>query len=233
MDEKVTGPKLVIFDLDQTLVDFIPIHDSVTLQLFRRFYGVDARLTEIDFAGRSLADNFLELGRLKGIPEDRLKKDMRRILAAYEETFARNLPQDASRHVLPGVAELLAGLSQAGHVLALYTGDSKGIVDAVMRVTGLGRFFRFAFYGTEVAERSDMVKLAMEKAREATGRSYEGKDVVVIGDSVRDVDAGKRFGALTIAVATGFHGQQDLARRAPDYLFPDLSDYRKIVEAIG
>lgn len=37
--------KLVIFDLDQTLVDFISIHDEVTQKLFRRYFSVDARLT--------------------------------------------------------------------------------------------------------------------------------------------------------------------------------------------
>ncbi len=37
--------KLVIFDLDQTLVDFISMHDEVTQKLFRKFFDVDARFT--------------------------------------------------------------------------------------------------------------------------------------------------------------------------------------------
>jgi beta-phosphoglucomutase-like phosphatase (HAD superfamily) len=53
--------KLIVFDLDQTLVDFISVHDEVTQKLFRDFFGVDARLTEIDFAGKSLTENFREL----------------------------------------------------------------------------------------------------------------------------------------------------------------------------
>jgi beta-phosphoglucomutase-like phosphatase (HAD superfamily) len=39
--------KLIIFDLDQTLADFIAVYDGVTLRLFSEYFGVDARLTEM------------------------------------------------------------------------------------------------------------------------------------------------------------------------------------------
>jgi beta-phosphoglucomutase-like phosphatase (HAD superfamily) len=60
--------KLVIFDLDQTLVDFLSVHNEVTRRLFKRFFNVAIRLTEIDFTGKSLTENFSELVRLKNIP---------------------------------------------------------------------------------------------------------------------------------------------------------------------
>jgi phosphoserine phosphatase len=53
--------KLIIFDLDQTLVDSISVHDKATNELFKRRFGVDARLREIDFAGKSLKENSFEL----------------------------------------------------------------------------------------------------------------------------------------------------------------------------
>jgi phosphoglycolate phosphatase-like HAD superfamily hydrolase len=55
--------KLVILDLDQTLVDFIAIHDETALELFRHFFGVDAKFTDVDYVGRSFADNFAEMAR--------------------------------------------------------------------------------------------------------------------------------------------------------------------------
>ena len=51
--------KLIIFDLDQTLVDFIAIHDEAVYRLFKTLFTVEARLTEIDFAGRSLTETFI------------------------------------------------------------------------------------------------------------------------------------------------------------------------------
>ena len=79
--------KLVIFDLDQTLVDFISVHDEATRELFQRFFGLEARLTEIDFAGKSLIDIFLELARLKGVPEGRVGEIGPELLEEYERIF--------------------------------------------------------------------------------------------------------------------------------------------------
>jgi len=229
------GPKvkLVIFDLDQTLVDFISVHDEATQELFQKFFGVDARLTEIDFAGRSLTDSFLELARLKGIPEDGISRISRELLENYERIFGERLPQDASKHILPGVRRLLEELSKTDNFVVLYTGDSAGIVERVLSTTGLGKYFRFCVYGTEAQTRVGMVRLAVEKAESITGKKFRGKEVVIIGDSLRDVESVKQLNAKIIAVATGFHSEEELSARKPDYLFRDLRRYRKVLQAIG
>ena len=224
--------KLVIFDLDQTLVDFIQVHDKAAQRLFSRCFGVDARLTEIDFAGKSLNDNFVELARLKNIPEHVFRTKRQELMKSYETTFNDSLPADAEKHVLPGATELLGELLNTDHITALYTGDSQGIVKAVFRVTGLGKYFKFSLYGTEVETRADMVRLAVDKANQMTGQEFKNKGIVIIGDSVRDIECGKLFNALTIAVATGFHSQAQLLAAGPDYLFADLRDYRRILAAI-
>jgi beta-phosphoglucomutase-like phosphatase (HAD superfamily) len=81
--------KLVIFDLDQTLVDFISVHDEVTRKLFKRFFDVDARLIEIDFAGKSLSESFYELAKLKNVPEDVFRKKSHQLLESYETAFGQ------------------------------------------------------------------------------------------------------------------------------------------------
>ena len=57
-------------------------------------------------------------------------------------------------------------------------------------------------------------------------------DIIIIGDSLRDIECGKLFNALTIAVATGFHSRDQLLAASPDYLFMDLRDYQKVLAAI-
>ncbi len=224
--------KLVIFDLDQTLVDFLSVHNEVTRRLFKRLFNVDAILTEIDFAGKSLNENFHELARLKNVPEGVFRKKSHQLFENYEIDFGESLPKDAAKYILPGAKELLSELSRTDNILALYTGDSPGIVSMVFRATDLGRYFEFCLYGTEVETRADMVKLAIEKAEKLTGQEFKGKNVVIIGDSVRDIECGKLFNALTIAVATGFHSQVQLSTAGPDYLFENLRDYRKVLEAV-
>ena len=225
--------KLIIFDLDQTLVDFLPVHDEVTRKLFRKFFHVDARLSEIDFAGKSLTENFRELARLKGIDTEVFREKSHRLLTSYETTFGESLPTDAAKYVLPGARDLLSELSKTDHIVALYTGDSPGIVSEVFRATDLGKYFKFCLYGTEVKTRADMVKLAVSRAEKLTGQAFKNKNIVIIGDSLRDIECGQQFGALTIAVATGFHSREKLSAAGPDYLLASLKDYRKVLEAIG
>ena len=224
--------KLIIFDLDQTLVDFIEVHDKVTQTLFHQFFKVAAKLTEVDFSGKSLGDNFRELARLNKIPEEAFRKRIDELQESYETTFDQSLSADAEKYVLPGARNLLEELSQRDHIIVLYTGDSPAIVNSVFRVTGLGKYFKFCLYGTEVKTRADMVKLALEKAKKLTGRYFKNKEIIIIGDSIRDVECGRAFNALTIAVTTGYHSRAQLLKAGPDYLFADLTDCKKVLAAI-
>jgi phosphoglycolate phosphatase-like HAD superfamily hydrolase len=117
--------------------------------------------------------------------------------------------------------------------VALYTGDSSKIVNQVFRATDLGRYFKFCFYGTEVETRANMVRMAVQKAETTTGQRFKGRNIVIIGDSIRNIECGKLFHALTIAIATGFHSKVQLSAAGADYLFDNLKDYKKVLKAIG
>jgi phosphoglycolate phosphatase len=225
--------KLIIFDLDQTLVDFISVHDITTEVLFHRLFNVDARLTGVDFAGRSLGDNFAVLARHQGIPGRIFKEKLPELLREYDRLFRQNIPADGDKYVLPGVRELLNALTEAGHLLMLYTGDSPEVARASLQSADLSRYFKTAFFGTEVSTRADMIKLAIQKAEQLTGKRFKGKEIIIIGDSVRDIECGKEFGALIIAVNTGFHSAARLEAAGPDYLFRNLTDYRRVLDAVG
>lgn len=224
--------KLVVFDLDQTLVDVTWLHDETMRRLFKDFFTVDARLGEIDFGGKSLSDNIIELAVLKGVSRETVTGRLKEMLEAYDELFRSRLPADASPYVLPGARRLLEELSRTEHVLALHTGSSPGTAEKVLANTGLGRYFLFAVYGTTSRSRARMVEMVLKRATELTQRSFRGEDMVIIGDSVRDVECSKRFGAVGIAVATGFHSKEELRTRKPDYLFDSLKDHREILRAI-
>jgi phosphoglycolate phosphatase-like HAD superfamily hydrolase len=225
--------KLIIFDLDQTLVDLISVHDATVHQVFECYFGVNARLREIDFAGKSLTENLAELARLKNIPHYEFMRKSKYLLESYEKIFQVKIPLAASNYVLPGVKQLLEELSKTDNLVVLYTGDSPGVAQRVLEATGLGKYFKFSVYGTEANSRVELAQSAIKKAEQMTGNIFEGKDVIIIGDSVRDVDCGKQLNALTIAVATGFHSEAELLSKGPDYLFKNLEDYNKLLEIIG
>lgn len=224
--------KLVIFDLDQTLVELTDVHARLTHDELRRFFGIDAQLSEVDYAGRTLTDSWQRLARLHGVSEETFQAKIGDFLRAYDADFASVIPPDPATYVLPGARELLEDLSRTDSILVLYTGDSPGVARAVLAATGLDRYFAFRFFGTEVAERADMVRNAIKAAEERVGREIKGQDVVIIGDSIRDVACGQVFNARTIAVATGFYSKAELLAAGPDHLVDSLRDYRAVLKLI-
>lgn len=224
--------KLIIFDLDQTLIDLITVHKETYKETFKKFFNVKATLTEIDFAGKSLTETFFELARLKNIPENKVKKNIKKMIKFYEKGFTKNFPKNPSRYILPGAKKLLEKLSERENIIALYTGCSENITKKVLTESSLKKYFKFSLYGTEVKSRKEMIELAIKKAEKLTGRKFKNKDIVVIGDSIRDIDCGKQFNALTIAVATGFHSEEQLLKHKPDYLFKNMKDYKRILKVI-
>jgi phosphoglycolate phosphatase len=202
--------KLIIFDLDHTLVDVFWLHDQTTHKMFRKYFGKDAWLHEIDHAGRSQ-------------PE---------MLKEFYTEFVADLPADSAKYILPGAVELLERLSKTQSILVLYTGDSPMVGQSILKATGLDRYFSYQFFGTEFERRSDMIRAAIKKVKEKTGREFKGSDIVVVGDSIRDVECGKEFNAVTIAVATGQHTPDQLAKMNPDLLVSSLTETNAIIEVI-
>ena len=66
----------------------------------------------------------------------------------------------------------------------------------------------------------------MARAEALSGRSYAGKQVVVVGDTPSDIECGAHLGVRTVAVATGRYSADELAAHGPDHVFADLSDWR-------
>jgi phosphoglycolate phosphatase-like HAD superfamily hydrolase len=83
---------------------------------------------------------------------------------------------------------------------------------------GLGhRFGAGGGFGCDSEERADLVRIARERA----GRAYADDDVVVVGDTPRDIRAARLAGVRVVAVTTGAHAAPDLA--GADAVAPHLT----------
>jgi phosphoglycolate phosphatase-like HAD superfamily hydrolase len=225
--------KLIIFDLDQTLVNFKTIRKRVIKETFQKFFGIKGKLVTFDFTGQGLVDAFKELAELNNVPEHLALDSTKRLLQDYERIFTDSLPDNSSKYVLPGVKNILDVLNTTDNIVVLYTENSEKIVERILSITGLIKYFKFKFFGTNVKKRSDMVELAILEVEKLTGQKLEGKNIIVVGDSFRDIESGKRFGALTIALGTGPHSKTKLLEYAPDFYFDTMKEYKLILKAMS
>jgi phosphoglycolate phosphatase len=112
------------------------------------------------------------------------------------------------------------------------TGTAVGGARVKLQPTGLWPRFRLGAYGSDHADRRALPGVAAGRAQALMGRSFAGVDTVVIGDTPRDIDCARAFGATAVAVATGWHTPESLAEHQPDHLFTDFSDTDRALRAI-
>jgi phosphoglycolate phosphatase-like HAD superfamily hydrolase len=55
--------------------------------------------------------------------------------------------------------------------------------------------------------------------------TLKGDEVVVIGDTPRDVECGRAIGARVLAVATGKFTVEELKTHRPDWVVPTLEEF--------
>ena len=131
---------------------------------------------------------------------------------------------------LKGILERLASDSRV--TLGLLTGNLEPGARLKLAPPDYNRYFPFGAFGSDSADRYRLPRLAVERALAHTGRRYEGKSVVIVGDSVHDVACGRSIGVRSVAVATGITSVERLAAEEPDAVFADFTDTERAAEAI-
>jgi len=89
---------------------------------------------------------------------------------------------------------------------------------------GLDRYFEIGAYGNDDADRNRLLPIVREKLRNSRSLNVDYRDCIVIGDTPRDVECAKPYGAYSIAVATGPYTYSSLEAAGADAVFCDFSD---------
>jgi len=133
----------VIFDMDGVLVASGPAH-AASWRLLARKHG-------IEISDEQFAATFGQTSRdiLRSFWGERLSDDQVRRLDAEKEAIYRELITGMVPLTI-GARETLAGLAQAGFVLALATSGPPENVELVLRETGLGPCFAATVTGCDV-----------------------------------------------------------------------------------
>jgi phosphoglycolate phosphatase len=223
---------LVLFDIDGTLLSAGRASREALAHAFRRHGIADMGFDGYDFSGKTDPQIIRELFERAGSCAEDLASAVDTVLDYYlPELEARIAPEAvvAKR----GAADLLRLLHGRTDVtLALLTGNHERGARAKLAPIGFNEYFPFGAFGNDHADRYELPRIAVARARERTGREFQGKRVVVVGDSVHDVACGRGLNVKSVAVATGLTSPERLASEGPDHLFADFSDFAAVAEAI-
>lgn len=227
----MTAQRLLLWDIDSTLIHSGRAGDKSLRQVIRERYGVEDNLHDIEIAGRT--DRHIARSILVKYGAASNDSNVAAFLDEYITHLRELLPQLNGR-VLPGVREILERLhGREDRVLALLTGNLRRGAQLKLERYGLWDFFEFGAFADDHHDRNELGAFARKRAREKYGREFEVAAIDVIGDTGHDIACGKIFLARTIAVATGSWRRAQLAAYDPDFLFDDFSDFERVIVTLG
>lgn len=223
--------KLILFDIDETLIDSGRAGSRSLDLAFKEMFGVENAFKDIEMAGKTDPQIVREAFLLHGI--DRPEGVLQTFFEIYTE-FLKDCVHNPAGYIKPGIGGVLADLSSRdGLVLGLLTGNIEEGARIKLERYGLYSYFRTGAFGSDSEDRNELLPVAVERLYRESSIEVNYRDCVVIGDTPRDVDCAKPYGAMAVGVATGSYSMETLADAGADAVFADLSDTAGLISIIN
>lgn len=212
-------PKLVMFDLDGTLIDSVPELADATDQMLRQLGRAPAGMDKVrNWVGngapvlvrRALADGYDH----QGISAEQEAAALAIFLQAYGEV-------DSQTTVYPGALECLASLHKLGIKIAMVTNKPEEFLPDLLAEIKMAEYFKWIVGGDTFAQRKpDPTGLlwVMEQASVAASES------LFIGDSKNDVHAARAAQVACVGVTYGYNYGQPISAEQPELVVDDLRE---------
>lgn len=226
--------RLVLWNVDLTLVDVAIVTRDAFAEAFRRVTGRPlVKLTQP--GGRPDSEVIFETLALNGVQatDEHLPAFIEALAAAFTARRAR-LTEDG--RMMPGARDALHAVSRLdGVVQSVLTGTIKDNAICKLQAFGLDAYMDFEVggYGEEVYPKATLLQVAQSRAKARYGTPFTAANTVLVGDSVRDVQAARIGGAAMIAVATGRSTPSELREAGADVVLPDLANPSEVVAAVA
>src|SRR5438876_3015443 len=191
------GVTIVLFDIDGTLLTTAGAARAAFARGLTEAAGRPINPDGYSFSGRTDPQIARDILSSHGLGEAEMEKAIPESIRLYLKYFAGTPSLDKAR-LLPGVPDLLKTLARrAGARTALLTGNVEPGARLKLGHFGIAGYFDFSLscFGSDDSDRYRLPAIALERARRALGRTFGGRQLVLVGDSEHDVLCGRSIGA--------------------------------------
>ncbi|HEY5915559.1 MAG TPA: HAD hydrolase-like protein [Verrucomicrobiae bacterium] len=213
--------RLVLFDIDGTLLRTGGAGVRAFAKVFETEFGATDGFAQLKFAGRTDLSLVREFFSFHHIPTT--AENFRRFFDRYVFWLDQILG-DSQTVLCPGVAEFigrLRGLAQPP-LLGLLTGNIRLGAEIKLRHVRLWDAFETGAFADDHEDRNEIAAIARQRGSRILKEELAGDEVLVVGDTPFDIRCGRAIGAKVLAVATGGATLEELRRHEPDWAVKDL-----------
>jgi phosphoglycolate phosphatase len=231
--------EMVLFDVDGTLVDTAGAGRFALQNAFIQTFGIDAVASaennrSVRFAGMTDPAIIEALATAGGVPPERLGDQYESLIAIFYNLLESEMKRlDGKARALPGVTALLEQLDSITTIrTGLVTGNMENGARIKLEPFGLNRFFGTGGFGSDHHDRREVARIGVEKMCELYRLRVQPEQVVIIGDTEKDVDCAKANGYRSIAVQFDWVSKRRLIASQPDIYLESLGDLARCMAAI-
>jgi len=218
----MAAPRLVLFDVDGTLIESGGAGTRSWSYAFDRLHGIPADIGSHSGAGET--DPIVARKTFEGaVGREPTEPELAAIFALYLRRLSHEVATSEGYRVLAGASELLTSLSDAGVMLGIVSGAMEGAARVKLARGELNRFFLFGGYGTDSPDRTKLTSAAIDRATMLHGHRLDPACVYVVGDTPLDIAAARAAGVVSVAVASGRYSVEELAAADADHVLPSLA----------
>jgi phosphoglycolate phosphatase-like HAD superfamily hydrolase len=218
---------IVLFDIDGTLIASGGAGKAALEMALAEEFGITHLIEKLELSGRTDRAIMTDLFRMHALEDT--PANHQRLIAAYLRNLPASLATRGGR-VLPGIADLLETLSKRSNVaLGLLTGNVRAGARVKLGHFGLFNYFEFGGFGDRHLDRDEVAREALAEVEQRFNGRHSTDRIWVIGDTPLDIRCARAIGARAVAVATGWHTEEELTQHEPDLLLATLEDPGKLL----
>jgi phosphoglycolate phosphatase-like HAD superfamily hydrolase len=215
--------RLVLFDIDGTLVHTGGAGVKAFAQVFASEFNAADGFERLKFAGRTDFSLVREFFGYHGI-------------AATAENFERffdryvfwldHILGHSHTEICPGIHAFIQELKELEEppLLGLLTGNIRLGAEIKLRHFDLWDHFITGGFADDHEDRDQIAAAAKLRGSRVLQRPLSGDEVLVIGDTPLDIRCARAIGARALAVATGGARFEELVKHRPDWAVKDLRE---------
>jgi phosphoglycolate phosphatase len=213
--------RVVLFDVDGTLLITGGAGAAAWQRAFHELYEVDADIEEHTHAGMTDPE-IVEIVFREAIGREGSEAERAEAIGVYLRHLADTVEESSGYRVMPGIEGLLPQLVEQGVLLGVVTGNIEAAAHIKLARGDLNRFFAFGGYGSDSRRRTELTRRALERGGTVSGASVDPATAIAVGDTPRDVKAAHGAGIRVVGVATGKYGVEELSQAGADWAIEDV-----------
>ena len=210
----------VIFDLDGTLIE---AYEAIYMGLREALQHFGRKIFHFSDLKQYLKAD-LEATLTPFFTPEEVERAIPIMRKKYEEVYLDKT------HFLDGAREVLETLHSRGIFLGVASNKFGRFSRGALRHLGVADYFRSVIGAGDVSRNKpfpDMIHAALKEMDLVT------EEAVLVGDTLTDIEAGKKAGIDVYALPTGFHSKTELAQGKPRRILKNLQELTQLINPVA